>query len=392
MARKILIITGSTILLILFSLWIYLLIFSTPGETGRWFLGGLGDPTPVAPAIETEVTSQLVIPDAALTQLTTKSVAGYDFITVGSSTATTTADYRLRYAETGTGHIYEIDLNTAVETRISGITVGQTVEAHFDPNGEAFVLTAERGNSTASTIYLFDTEAEKYTDLPLNSRHFKFTGNDSLLYTVIENDRTIAYELDWENLETNTLWSIPLAQINVSWTESGAVVSSKVSNHLKSGIYEITGGEITRLVAPLPALSMVNDPVSNTLWYSYFDANTGQDVAVNLNRESSEVRLATLPAIPEKCFRHSNDREVCAVSASLLSETSSNLNRWYRGEFTSDDRLWVSTETGAAYEANLSELAGHTIDVTDIAPTPDYNAFYFINKTNRTLWRYQFSN
>jgi len=355
-------------------------------------MGGITEPTPISEINELDITNQLAVPNTALFQLTTKSVAGYGLIITGSSSATSSSNYKLRYAETGTGHVYEINLETAVETRISGITVGKTVGATFDPSEKAFVLTSEQGNITESALYLFDTKPDKYTDLPTNSQHFSFTGENSLYYTVVENGQTVAYELDWKNVETNTLWSIPLTQINVLWTETGAIINNKISNSQKGGIYTIEGGNLSRLVAPQPGLSMITDRSGQTIWYSYYDSSVQGSVSAVIDRNGAPIKTSLTPAIPEKCFLNADNRSVCAMSAFLLSGSRDSVNSWYRGEITSDDRLWVETDTGVAYEANLAELAGFTLDTTAVTPTPNYDAFYFINKINRTLWRYQFEN
>lgn len=393
MARKILITVGGLLLLTLLLIWVYLLVFSTPGETAQWFMGGITEPTPINEIGEQDITNQLAVPNTALFQLTTKSVAGYGLITTNSSTATS-SDYKLRYAETGTGHVFEINLGTAVETRISGITVGKTVGATFSPAGEAFVLTSEQGNVTESALYLYDTKAEKYTNLPRNSKHFFFTGKGSIYYTIVENGETTAYELDWENVETNILWTIPLTQINVVWTEAGVIINNKVSSELKGGIYTIVAGNLSQIVSPKLGLSMTADRSGQIIWYSYFDNKTKNNIGALIDRSGTTIRESPLPAISEKCFLNASERSVCSMSAFLLSGDSNDINSWYRGETTSDDRLWVETDTdtGVAYEANLAELAGFTLDATAVTPTPNYDAFYFINKINRTLWRYQFEN
>jgi len=390
MARKILVTIGGLLLLILLLIWVYLLVFSTPGETIRWFTGDINEPTPVTENTETNVTNQLATPNSVLYQLTTKSVAGYGLVASAKNTATSTTDYKLLYAETGTGHVYEVDLKTFVETRISGVTVGQTVSAHFAPNGEAYVLTSEQGNVTESVLYLLNTKPEKYTDLPTNSQHFYFTEKNTLYYTVVENGQTVAYELDWNNVEKNTLWSVPLTQINVIWTSAGVLINNKISSGLKSGVYTLNNGNLSQIVSPKLALSMVVDRTGQTIWYSYFDNLTKNITGALIDRSGSEIRTSPLPAIPEKCFLNPEKKSVCSVSAFLLSGDSNEINSWYRGEITSDDRLWVETDTGVVYEANLAELAGFTLDATAVTPTPGYDAFYFVNKTNRTLWRYQF--
>lgn len=391
MIRKILITIGSVVLILLFGMWMYLLIFSSPQSAiEQWFSGVSIEPTPITNTTEPNPVSQLAPITTALSQLSTKSVAGFGLVQVGTSTASTTPHYRLRYAETGTGHIYEIDLEHSTETRISGVTVAKTVGAVFDPAGAAFVLTAERGNDTESILYAFgNSEPKQQATFPTDSRDFHFTNDGRLRYTDIENDHTVAYELDWQSGKTVMLWNVPLTQINVTWTDNGAIIVNKLAGRLKGGVYSIDRDILTRLVAPQPSLTAIASDDGELIWYSAYNTDAKQIVSAILDRSDNETLLSPLPAIPEKCFITVSQKKICAVSASFLSPERGNLDRWYRGEITSDDRLWVeSGSDSATYEANLSELAGQTIDVTDIKPAPD-NSFYFINKTTSTLWRYR---
>lgn len=390
MFRKILLGTGSMVLILLFSLWIYLLVFSSPGNAlEQWFNGVTIEPTPITDTTDQNPVSQLAPITTALSQLSTKSVAAFGIVQVGTSSASTTPQYRLRYAETGTGHVYEIDLEHSTETRISGVTVAKTVGAVFDPAGAAFVLTAERGNDTESILYAFgNSEPKQQATFPTDSRDFHFTDNGRLRYTDIENDHTVAYELDWQSGKTVTLWNIPLTQIDVAWTDNGAIIVNKLAGSLKGGVYSIDRDILTRLVAPHPSLTAIASDDGELIWYSAYDAGIKQIVSTVLDRTTGETHAAPLQAIPEKCFISVTQKKTCAIAAWLLSPERGDLDRWYRGELISDDRLWEETDGGAAYTANLSELAGQTIDVTDIKPAPD-NSFYFINKTTRTLWRYR---
>jgi len=390
MTRKIIITIGGIILLILLLVWVYLLIFSSPGQANRWFTGGINEPTPIDPIAELEVTNQLAIPNAPLFQLTTKSVAGYGIVFDGSVNATTSEEYTLRYAETGTGHVYEINLNTMIETRISPITFAKTVGATFSPAGEAYVLTAEKANDTESTIYIFDKEPKEYAKLPRNSKHFYFTEDLTLYYTVVENGQTIAYELDYDGGETNILWQIPFTQVNVIWTESGVIINNKVADGIKGGIYTIKEGRLSKVVSPKQALTMVTDQSGQYIWYSYFDNTNQASVSEVVNIEGTLLKETAMTAIPEKCFLNKEDKSVCVISAFLLSAGNSEITKWYRGEIISDDRLWIETDTGIAYEEDLKELAGLTLDASLVMPTPSFDSFFFVNKINGTLWGYKF--
>lgn len=393
MPRKILITLGALILTLLFSLWIYLLLFASSEEGGivTWFGGGTFDPTPIT-EVQTDTVNQLALPDNQLVQLTTKSVAGFGVVDLNQTTSTSTetqnvGDYRLRYAETGTGHIYEIDFTQSNETRISPVTVAKTVGAHFDKSGEAIVLTTEEGNDTLSSLYTLNPRLKEHTKLPLNSHDFWFIGDNILRYTAVSNDTTTAYELNWQEGTTDTLWNIPLTEIKVYWLDGGAIFMNKPSSSLKSGVYSINNSGIDQLIPPkLSLVAMVSDD-GKSLWHSYYDAEGGWRSQI-LDLDSGATSTSQLPAIYEKCLFIDASNQMCAISPILLSIGRGDLDRWYRGEMLSSDQIWKGQGNEAVYVDSLSDRAGFDIDVDMIKMAPN-NEVFFLNKTNRALWRYR---
>lgn len=390
MSRKIFIILGGIVILLSFGFWIYLLIFQNSQESliESWFGGVDIDPTTIEPFTEENTVSRLGEMDGVLTQLTTRSVAGLGMVyrDTGSSTPPT---YAIRYAETGTGHVYEIDLQTATESRLSGLTLAKTINAHFDPDGQAFVLTAERGNNTESKLYTIKGEPRERAELPTNSRNIEFIDGGLLRYTVVEGSGTYAFEHDVENNTISELWYVPVTQIKVHWLPESALIINLPSSSLKGGLYEVNAEGMARIIEPKLSLSAVVNDDGSLVWYSHHANNSSGSLNVLLDRNTNATSSVALPAIPEKCYLSASG-EVCAISTVLMANSPGDLNRWYRGEFTSSDLLWVGDNSEARLLTDLEESAGHTLDVDSITPTPNNDGFIFINKTNRTLWRYSF--
>ena len=86
---------------------------------------------------------------AALRQLTIKQVIGAIEITPTASSSNTLVSY----AEAGTGHIYNLNIQTAVEERISNITVPTAQKAVFSKSGKyAAVATDVTGEGRSLTL------------------------------------------------------------------------------------------------------------------------------------------------------------------------------------------------------------------------------------------------
>lgn len=391
MTQKILVALGITTITIMFLAWGYLLLFGAPEGVNEVFtdLGLQREPTPIETQNNLAPTTNLAPSTGKLSQLSTKSVIGFVYIeAVEASTSTPAKAARLRYVERGTGHVYEIDFGSNTETRISGTTIAKAASAEFDKEGKTAVIVAENTDGTSASLYAFGATSNKSVLLPDNARNFYFASPNSLRYTLIEEQETIAYELDWLKETTVSLWRVPLIDIDVSWTDRGALVTNRPATWLKSGIYSIENGRLMRSIKPEYALRAKMEPSGRFILYSYFDNTQNEPVNYILDRDSGETATSTLMTVPEKCTFMSTNFW-CAASFDVSSTNRDILNDWYRGEFTASDAIWQGRADGSAvYVDDLSGLAGFDIDVTHLKGTNDGQLF-FINKTNNTLWRYR---
>ncbi|MEX2341080.1 MAG: hypothetical protein WD605_02050, partial [Candidatus Paceibacterota bacterium] len=329
--------------------------------------------------------------ESKLVQLTTRAVIGFVYVTDidDQTSTTTTSSSKLRYAERGTGHIYEIDFGTNTETRVSGTTVAQAVSAIFGPTGNVAVVVAEKTEGTSASLHAFGATSGKSVPLPDNAHSFHFSNSNTLRYSVVEDNQTVTYEMDWSKETTSTLWGIPLVDVDVRWTDRGALVINRPSPWLKSAVYAVENGRLSRLINPEYALFATIEPSGRLVFYSYFDATEGTTVSYVLDRDSGISTPSTLVAVPEKCTLLHEDEFWCATSYGSNDNGRELINKWYRGEFVSNDVLWKGQSDGSAtYMDDLSILAGFAIDTTNLTGTKDGDRLFFINKTNGALWMY----
>jgi hypothetical protein len=391
MTQKILVALGITTITIMLLAWGYLLLFGTPGGVNDVFtdLGLRNGATPIPVQTDLSPTTNLAPATTKLVQLSTKAVIGFTYIeAIEASTSTEAKPARLRYTERGTGHVYEIDFSSNTETRVSGTTIAKAVSSTFNETGEVAVTVAEDTDGTSATLQVFGAISNESTPLPDNADNFHFITADKLRYTVVENNETVAYELDWPKGTTASLWRVPLTDINVEWTDRGALIINRPAPWLKSGVYSVENGTLSRVIASEYAFSAKTEPSGRFIIYSHFDNELGLSINQTLDRESGTTATSALAVIPEKCTFVSSSFW-CASSFETTSTNRDVLNDWYRGELTASDILWQGRVDGSAvYIDDLSGLAGFDIDVTYLTATED-NRLFFINKTNNTLWVYK---
>ncbi len=392
MTQRILVGIGIFVVVTLLLLWGYLLLFGTPNNINSVFtdLGIIGQPT----EIQTETNSgntQLADNQNQLRQLTTKVVAGFVYLPkIEASTTTPEKPERIRYVERGTGHVYEINLDNNSESRISGNTTGKTVNAIFNLSGELVVLESEQVTDIIPTIVALGGNTVKSTKLPINSSNFSFNNIGDIRYTTIENNQTFARQYDWQENLTQDLWTTPMTEIEVFWSDNKTYLTNKNSPWFKGGVYEIINGNTQRINQKnLYSFSAVIDKSGNNILYSGFDTDRQKITNAIQNIENNSLANASVLAVPEKCTHSELTGFICALSSQINDGNRESLSKWYKGEITSSDTLWQQNTDGSAKILSyLPNLAGFDIDVIKLFVTEDGKKLLFLNKTNNSLWLY----
>ncbi|MCB9818846.1 hypothetical protein H6788_01565 [Candidatus Nomurabacteria bacterium] len=387
MKRTIFIISGSIVLLLVFSMWVFLLLFGTPQNIEDAFTNlGLGsDPTPItSDSNQTlEQTAQLNIDAGTLVQLTTKPVAGHRFLSGASSTTD-----KLLYAERGVGHIYEIDIASSVENRISAKTFLAVIDAIFSPDGKFVALVSETENGTAVTLENLEDEVDY--DIPTNAKNLEFISDTELRYAVTSQSGTVGYSFDLTEITTDQIFSIPLTDIDIIWGTDETLVINKPASRLRGGLFRINGSQMSRVGESGYSLRAIASPSSNGEYIlTVANLNRGGVIESRVfNETTGELRSLSILAWPEKCVFDTTTQNSlwCASSASELSRDSQS--DWYKGLVTFSDLLWrVDTVSGeATLVENFVETSGRYIDVTDISIDQNGRFLLFKNKIDDSLW------
>ena len=385
MFNKALIIFGVTIILLLVGVWIYLFLYGTPKDLGEAFSNfRLESPTEERPEVPIEATNtQIPLTAGTMVQLSTKPAAGFIYLEEGS---------RLRYAERGTGYVFEIDLSTGQEERIQGVTRGKTIAAHFSPEGNAVVLVSEGVGRTEAVLQILGGPGDGVYNLPNNIENVHFLDLDTIRWTVADQTGTRGYEFNRPDQSTRQLWQVPLRDVRVFWQNGSTYVINKPAPRLRGGVYAITNGQLSSLVPAKYALSAVIDPGGELMLLTYFDTETRAMRSEFLNLNTNETTETTLKAVPEKCAVDNFSRVIwCALSSNFFELDRDTLNRWYRGEFTAEDELWTTSlvTENLGISQFVADNTDQVIDMTDVTVTSGAEFIFFRNKVNDSLWMYK---
>ncbi len=389
MNRPLLITAGITILLTILGVWVYLLFFGAPKQPGEIFTN-LGfeqviQPITITPPTNTSsptIDALVDTQNGKLRQLTLKPTAGHGVYITGSSSA-------VRYAEKGTGHIYEINLDTGSETMISRTTVPQTAVAIFSPDATAVAITAYSNYTTNVTVGTIGSGELTSIVLEPGAENITFASNTEVLYTIVRNGVTTGYR---HNLTTATraeVFTFNFGEIDVAWGNgvTGIYVITKPTPSLQSFIYKVDETTLTPVVSAGYGLSALvqNETIVTT--------KTVDGTYVSEVWNNGTATPLPLLMLKEKCaFTQNNTTQLwCAGGAETPSGTF--VDDWYKGLTRHEDYLWrvSTTRQTAELVASPEQLVGQTLDIVNLVPHPTEAQLFFKNRTDQTLWQIDLS-
>lgn len=388
MNRPIIITSGIVIILLIVGLWVYLLVFGAPKNATEVFstLGIQTNGTESVRVIDTATLAdgeaKLSLTDGALQLLTTRAVAGFAFAS--------SSENIVRYVERGTGHVYEINIDSGVETQISLTTLPQTITAVFslDATKIAFTTYANYESNTSVGSLATDGGNIELVPLPHNVQNIAFKDEEHVYFTFEGNGRTTGYVYDLDTKTQSEVFTIDATDIQTHWGANLAnmYIQTKPTKYLEGYLYSVTK---KMLVPATPSKYGLTSFMNNEYVITSYVFEK-KYISEALNNNGQWVRQAML-MIPEKCVFDVTVHNYtwCAGPPDVTDENY--LEQWYKGAITSKDLLWGTdlTSQSSTLVGDLSSLAGRDIDVTGLTQNNRGSLLLFANKIDQSLWIYR---
>jgi hypothetical protein len=385
MKRSYFIIGGGIILAILIGFWVYSFLYGSPENEESFFtnLGIFGQDTsePFVPPPVTDEVPLVDVENDPLRQLTTKPVVGMRLLTSGSSSV-------MRYVEAGTGHIYDIDLSTGGEERISNISVPVASEAVVSPRGDYVAVRSGYNNQNELVlINLTDRTNPSSIVLPNQVESFAFGFNNELLFTEFNLGQTEGKGYLPSTKATRRLFTAPFTAHNMAWSNSSTsnhIIFTKPAASQLGYAYEISANGLVRLPQSGFGLAVTQ---SNGIRFIGQQRN-GSYAALMVGKDG-QADISPGATIPDKCTAgiRRDDTYFCAGPAAV--EDRNFPDTWYKGTVLLDDYLWEVRPGGSTVLNYPMRTIGRSLDIVDLSLSPDETMLYFRNKTDRTLWLYE---
>jgi hypothetical protein len=390
MKRIYLYIFGGLLIVLLTGFWVYSFLYGSPANnlsfTDLSIFGGRTEEVQVVetPPAETEpVVNVAAVP---LRQLTTRPVIGASAWQAASS-----SPVMMRYAEAGTGHIFEIDLVTGAEKRISNVSVPTASEAIFSPNGEYVAIRSGYTNTNEVILVTLKDGNGTSRVLPHQPTSMAFSSQNELLFTEVSGTDTEGKTYNPLTQDTKRIFTVPFTAVTMIWstaTNTPHYVYPKASSKLMGYLYKIESGAVRRM--PIQGYGLTAS--ANARYISFTYLNEGQAESYVYDLRDGSFAKSPITTLTDKCVFDTTDQNKMYCGYDLSTEVSSFPDNWYQGEISFDDRIWEVHLGGTASQLNNPlQSMGRSVDMTNIAISPDGKYVSFINKNDHTLWLFDSS-
>lgn len=395
MTKKKLIIIVSTILLILLavSFWAYSLLNGSPATGGERFAnfpwGRGGETTEEFPNNNPVASDNLPVVNVsgqALRQLTFRPVIGYNEIT--NQTEST-----VRYVEAGTGHVYDINLETGREERVSNITIPNAQTAIVLASGNYVLVRSDKGTDRNLQLLSLMNDTATERSLSLTTIDITPGADDTFYYTTRSQNGLEAKQYNIATASEETLFTVPFISAAIQWSTPNTphLVYTKPTSELRGYNYEINNsGDLIRL--PFTGNGLTSLHTGEFIVYSFL---TGGDYKSFIyDRRTGETSNAPIVMLPEKCTISPEDTAVIFCGHELTTYDKRFPDNWHKGIVTYNDSLWaVQLDRKSAIQLAIPEtITGRSLDIHHLSSGQDTEMIYFLNRTDKTLWVYDIEN
>ncbi|MEK7148221.1 MAG: hypothetical protein AAB758_02890 [Patescibacteria group bacterium] len=399
--KKLLIISGSLVVIIALAAWFFLSDSSiTPSQIfspGSPF--GSGEDINISTnngldTVGTTTPFDQNVSASKLFRISNTPVAGFVILARGSDTA-------IRYVDRATGHISETIVyassttNMVEKVRITNKTLPKIYEAYFRPDSTEVLLRSLLKDSDSVenlTLTLTPPKASSTNELYAVSATSLRGDVDSivsgagnaLFYVLRDTGAVVSSTFTGSN--TKTLFTSPFKNWRLATLGGGVMVYPKASANTPGAVYSLSNGTLTKLAGPLNGITAVGNSDGKKIAYSYTEGRETRlfikDVAKNTSFEILPTTLA------EKCVWSTKDTASVFCAVPVNGVGSGEPDGWYQGKTHFSDYIWQFNANSEISQLIAEPKVEFGIDLDIYKPkvSPNENLLVFINKRDMTLW------
>ncbi|MBU1179068.1 hypothetical protein KKB69_01915 [Patescibacteria group bacterium] len=399
MNKKILIITGIIIGIVIIGLAIYFLWPSQsaqPGEQG--FFSYLfpsskerGDLSlfeqPIASIRPKSSETESAQPAGKLTQLTQIPVSGAVF---NKNTG------KINYFEQSTGHLYEISPRGGEKKQISITTIPKVFETvwsndlskaalkYIDPETDSlrtFLVSSPTTSTTTTTNQL------EGSFLPLNLSAIVMSPSQEKIFYLLKNNGVTGVTASLENKNQKEIFSSPFENFLIKWPQKDIItIQTKPSASIEGYFYSLNPqtGDFSKIIGGIKGLTALYSSVGNKVIYSQSEKN-GFSAKIYDAKEKTFSDFS-YKVLPEKCFFSPTKENLIYCAAPKSIPGGNYPNDWYKGLISFEDSLWAIDLANGSTKIIMDKDG---FDAINLFTDDSENYLLFQNKKDGALWSLQ---
>lgn len=390
MQKRFIIIGAVLVVVLLVAVWVYLFFNARPDMADDLFgdFGQEGEAlAPLNPSNDlSSSTEQVNLDRPRLRQLTTKPVAGYNEVLTNASSTP-----EVYYVESGTGHIFSINLETGTEKRVSATTFANADTALISEDGAAVAVASDSNQKTKTVSFGNISTSTESVEVGMIENVLSYgLGNDGTIFFATQGTQgAVGYMVEKDSLNRTNIFSVPFFDAKVIWgeiKESPIFIYPKASYLLEGYLYEVKAGSLSRL----PAAGFGFNGFANKSMIVYNSRASSDPSGYIYNRETRVSKIMDAPVYPEKCtFESTGFIFYCAHEP--VKPGFEYPDSWYKGKVQYKDSIYLLNGENMSGEliVDTYKESGRELDIINMTLNNSKSALYFINKNDQTLWMYE---
>ena len=301
----------------------------------------------------------------------------------------------VRYAEKGTGYIYDISAKGTDEKKVSSTVLSRAAIAQFGLNGNTVAVRYVKPDNVTVGTFLGTVTPPKD---PAAGIAGTLTGDflpDGIIDLAISPDgKTLDYIVPVSggsigmNVKTDgsgrkQIFQSGFSEWLLDWKANGLYATTKAAAGINGQLYKIsTTGSFQKVIGNVPGLTTVASPDGKKVLYGIGNG-TGDTLHIYTVKDNSDSNTG-LGGLPEKCVWTADSSTVyCGVPQYMASDAYPE--SWYQGLEHFNDAVWkIDASTGLTIK--LTTGAEGLIDMTNLTLAQDNSFLYFVNKNDGSLW------
>ncbi|CAN5710167.1 hypothetical protein BH11PAT2_BH11PAT2_08650 [soil metagenome] len=305
-----------------------------------------------------------------------------------STTPQTTPDVEVHFIDRASGNVYAYVAHARTLTRISNKTLPGVQQASWVSDGSrayARFLSTTAGGEHIDT-YSLDARGGGGYLLEQDLSQAVVVGSSTFFRLLSGTTGSVGTIANADGGNSRTLFSSLLSSLVVHPTNGDFFATNKPSSAINGYGFQInrTTGAFSRILGPLPGLSILPSPSGKSLLYSYVSAG------VPYLRMRSSTNDTTLPlaTLAEKCtWSTDNLSAYCAVPTAMQGNLPDS---WYQGATVFTDRIWKIdlTQRVATLVVDPMQVGNVSVDAVALTVDPAEDILMFTDKHSGALYAY----